>query len=145
MAVGKPIRGFDSLIFRMMKNKCPQRKCVLSCNHVGPHKNRQPEDFRREQREGPKKRYARVKDMRLPTYPQTKQNFKTKLEFQTEISLNDIESELLNNLSWDELFDFIVRLEKNMGEWDFTNCLIKHFKRLNKEQKKELKELGLIR
>lgn len=50
-----------------------------------------------------------------------------------EIPLNDLISEMIKQLDYDEIEKFIAKLEKDCEDWGVTNNLIQHFKALELE------------
>ena len=56
-----------------------------------------------------------------------------KININTNIDTTDLISEIVDNLNYDDVVEFIKNLDLAMESWDHTLDLYKHFKMLKKE------------
>lgn len=63
-----------------------------------------------------------------------------KLEIPVDIPADIIIKKMVDELSYDDIIDFVIKLDDKVADWDLTSLLYLHFKRLMKDyhEKKKL-------
>lgn len=61
------------------------------------------------------------------------------LNINVELDIKDLLGAIDEHLDYDQIFDFIVNLDEEICNWEFTNRLYEHFKKMHKEFLEETK------
>lgn len=57
-----------------------------------------------------------------------------------EIKKDELIESITNELNYDELIDFIKKIDYSISDWDFTLEIYEHFKQLKKVYDKEVEK-----